>query len=98
MTWHGVIDTHASRQMRVSVLTVHPIFPHTHRASCRVVEWGWLNWELGLIIIPSFGTPLLPPSQIVSRLTFFTLSLTTRLIQKICANIVKFKSFLKNFY
>jgi len=24
--------------------------------------------------------------------------MTTRLIQKICANIVKFKSFLKNFY
>ena len=26
---------------------------------------------------------ILPPSQIVSRLTFFTTSLTTRLIQKI---------------
>jgi hypothetical protein len=41
---------------------------------------------------------VLPPFQIVSRLTFFTPSLTTRLIQKICTNIVKFKSFLKNFY
>ena len=41
---------------------------------------------------------LLPPSQIVARLTFLASSLTTRLIQKLCANIVKFKSFLKNFY
>jgi len=41
---------------------------------------------------------IFPPFQIVSRLIFFTPSLTTRLIQKICANIVKFKSFLKNFY
>jgi len=41
---------------------------------------------------------VLPPSQIVRRLTFLTSSLTTRLIQKIYVNIVKFKSFLKNFY
>jgi len=41
---------------------------------------------------------LLPPSQIVSRLTFFTPNLTSHLIQKICANIVKFKSLLKKFY
>ena len=46
-------------------------------------------------LAPSF---ILPPSQIVRRLTFLAPSLTTRLIQKICANIVKFKSFLKNFY
>jgi len=43
-------------------------------------------------------TKVLPPSQIVSRLTFFTPSLTARFIQKICVNIVKFKSFLKSFY
>ena len=41
---------------------------------------------------------LLPPFQIVVRLTFLTLSLTTRLIQKLCANIAKFKSFLKILY
>ena len=41
---------------------------------------------------------LLPPFQIIGRLTFLTSSLTTRLIQKICANIVKFKSLLKNLY
>jgi len=35
-------------------------------------------------------------SKIIRRLTFFTPSLTTRLIQKNCANIVKFKLFLKN--
>jgi hypothetical protein len=28
---------------------------------------------------------------------FFTSSLTARFIQKVCANIIKFKSFLKNF-
>jgi hypothetical protein len=41
---------------------------------------------------------ILHQSQIIRRLTFFTLSLTTRLIQKNYTNIVKFKSFLKNFY
>ena len=41
---------------------------------------------------------LLPPFQIIGRLTFLTSSLTTCLIQKICANIVKFKSLLKNLY
>jgi hypothetical protein len=33
--------------------------------------------------------------QIITRLTFFTSTLTARLIQKNCATIVKFKSFLK---
>ena len=41
---------------------------------------------------------LLHPFQIIGRLTFLTSSLTTRLIQKICANIVKFKLLLKNLY
>jgi len=36
--------------------------------------------------------------KIIVCLTFLTLSLTTRLIQKICTNIVKFKSFLKILY
>ena len=39
-----------------------------------------------------------PPLQIIGRLTFLTSSLTTRLIQKNYANIVKFKSFLNNLY
>ena len=37
---------------------------------------------------------LLPPFQIVVCLTFLILSLIAHLIQKICANIAKFKSFL----
>ena len=41
---------------------------------------------------------LLPPFQIIVHLTFLTMSLTTRFIQKIYANIVKFKSFLKILY
>jgi hypothetical protein len=36
--------------------------------------------------------------KIIRRLTFLTSNLTTRPIQKICVNIVKFKSFLKNCY
>jgi hypothetical protein len=40
---------------------------------------------------------VLSSSKIIRRLTFFILSLTTRLIQNICANIVKFKLLLKNF-
>ena len=36
--------------------------------------------------------------QTVVRLTFLTQSLTTRLIQKIYTNIVKFKLFLKILY
>ena len=40
-------------------------------------------------------TPSIPNCK---TFDFFAPSLTTRLIQKICANIVKFKSFLKNFY
>ena len=40
---------------------------------------------------------LLPaPFQIMGRFTFLTLNLTARLIQKIYANIVKFKLLLKN--
>ena len=37
---------------------------------------------------------LLSLSQIISRLTFLTSSLITRLIQKIYTNIIKFKLFL----
>ena len=40
-------------------------------------------------------TPSIPNCK---TFDFFAPSLTTRLIQKMCANIVKFKSFLKNFY
>ena len=42
---------------------------------------------------------ILSPFQIIGHLTFLlTSSLTTRLVQKIYVNIVKFKSFLKNLY
>ena len=41
---------------------------------------------------------ILPPSQFIDRLTFFIPILTTCLIQKIYANIVKFKPFFKNLY
>ena len=41
---------------------------------------------------------ILPPFQIISRLTFLTPNLTTRLIQKIYENIIKFNSLLKNLY
>jgi len=41
---------------------------------------------------------VLPPFQILVRLTFFILSLTARFIQKIYINITKFKSFLKILY
>jgi len=44
----------------------------------------------------TFLITVISPFQIVACLTFFILSLTTTsLIQKICANIAKFKLFLK---
>jgi len=43
-------------------------------------------WILATPFIPNYKT-----------FDFFIVSLTTRLIQKICTNIVKFKSFFKNF-
>ena len=39
----------------------------------------------------SNGSNVLPPFQIIGLLTFLTRSLTTRLIQKICTNIVIFE-------
>ena len=55
------------------------------------------HFEFVLIQISStLNVPLL--FQIISCLTFSTPSLTIRLIQKFYANIVKFKSFLKNLY
>ena len=41
---------------------------------------------------------IIPLFQNVVRLTFLTQNLTTRLIQKIYTNIVKFNSFLKILY
>ena len=41
---------------------------------------------------------IIPLFQTVVRLTFLTQSLTTRLIQKIYTNIVKFNPFLKILY
>ena len=41
---------------------------------------------------------IIPLFQNVVRLTFLTQNLTTRLIQKIYTNIVKFKPFLKILY
>ena len=46
----------------------------------------------------SATTKLLHPFQIIVHLTFFTLNLTTHLIQKICTNITKRKIFLKILY
>jgi len=65
--------------------------------TCKFV-FGFVRLYIEWILAAKFFRKLvLSSSQIVSRLPFFTPSLTTRL-QKICANIVKFKSFLKNFY
>ena len=44
------------------------------------------------------GITVLPPFQIIDHLTFLISNLTTCLIQKNCANIAKFKSFLQNLY
>jgi len=41
---------------------------------------------------------VLPPFQIICRLTFLTSNLTTHFIQKIYTNVVKFEPFFKNSY
>ena len=38
----------------------------------------------------TIGNPILPPFQIIGRLTFLTSNLTTRLIQKFMQNITSF--------
>ena len=64
----------------------------------KINDFHAIKWDTSGVLEATNTREVLPPSQIIRRLTFLAPSLITRLIQKICANIVKFKSFLKNFY
>ena len=71
----------------------------SHATSNQVVDVFNLEpWVLQLAIAGAVEYFILSPFQIIGRLTFLTPSLTTRLIQKIYANIVKFKPFFENLY
>jgi hypothetical protein len=104
---HWIYDGHINNYILKSqisnvisiLLAPYNLWPHTIifwiLKSKIVKHWterrrSWLGWVQVYRII-------LNPFQIIVCLSFFTPTLTTRLIQKICANIVKFKSFLKNF-
>jgi hypothetical protein len=59
-------------------------------SSCRVVGCFTQCFVRTFLRVPSVLN--------CKKFDFLTLNLITHFIQKICVNIVKFKSFLKNFY